>query len=153
MALYLARHGKNLPKEVDSEKGLSEQGIKEVAGIAASAGDSGIAVSIIRHSGKKRARQTAEILFAALKPAGGIHETGGIAPLDDVAGFGASADPAKNEMIVGHLPFMEKLVAYLITGDSEKSVIDFQPGGIVCLDKDSDDWGWVIKWALMPTIG
>ncbi|MCJ7772188.1 MAG: hypothetical protein MUP22_03525, partial [Desulfobacterales bacterium] len=39
-------------------------------------------------------------------------------------------------MLVEHLPFMERLTAYLITGSFEKPVFKFQNIGIVCLDKD-----------------
>ena len=150
MALYLVQHGKSLPKSEDPEKGLSEAGIQEVKRMADSASDAGIAVSIIRHSGKKRARQTAELFADALRPVDGVHEKKGLSPLDDVAPIAASADPDKNEMLVGHLPFMEKLAAYLITGSADKSVIKFQNGGIVCLDQDPGDSGWFIKWTLMP---
>jgi len=55
-------------------------------------------------------------------------------------------------MFVEHLPFMEQLTAYLITGSFEKPVLKFQNSGIVCLDKDPTIVSWVIKWALMPPI-
>jgi len=54
---------------------------------------------------------------------------------------------------VGHLPFMERLTAYLITGSMERPVFKFQNSGIVCLDKPPNIMAWVIKWALMPHIG
>ena len=59
----------------------------------------------------------------------------------------------ENVMLVGHLPFMEKLTSYLITGDEDKPVFRFQNSGIVCLDQDETNGFWVIKWALMPNIG
>lgn len=55
-------------------------------------------------------------------------------------------------MLVGHLPFMERLTAYLITGSIERPVFRFQNGGIVCLDETPDKQSWVIKWSLMPHI-
>jgi len=61
MPLFLVQHGKNLPKEQDPEKGLSEEGKNEVERIAALAVRYGVSVSAIKHSGKKRARETAEI--------------------------------------------------------------------------------------------
>jgi phosphohistidine phosphatase len=153
MGLYLVQHGKNLPKEEDPDKGLSAEGTKEVEHIAQTAKECGVRVSSIRHSGKKRARQTAEIFTAALKPPGGIAEIEGLAPLDNVAGFAESLDVSKNVMLVGHLPFMEKLASYLITGSAERPVIKFQNGGIVCLDKNRQGDSWVITWTLMPYIG
>ena len=57
-----------------------------------------------------------------------------------------------NLMLVGHLPFMERLTSHLITGSSENLVFKFQNGGIVCLDQDPGTDTWFIKWALMPNI-
>ncbi len=153
MALYLVQHGKSLPKDQDPQKGLSREGIAETERIADVAAGYGIRVSKITHSGKTRARQTAEIFEAVLKPPGGIHERGGMNPLDDVAVFAETIDNAEGRMLVGHLPFMERLAAYLITRSVERPVFKFQNSGIVCLDKDPASNSWTIKWTLMPHIG
>jgi len=153
MALYLVQHGKNLPKDVDPEKGLSEEGRQEVARIADMAAKAGLAVSAIVHSGKKRAAQTAEIFAAALTPAGGVKQADGLAPLDDVAAYAETIDPKQNTMLVGHLPFMEKMTSYLITGDAERTVFKFQNGGIVSLDKVDEHGRWMITGALLPSFG
>ena len=153
MALLLVQHGKSLLKDKDPAKGLSEEGISEVEHIAGVAKKYGVNVSRIMHSGKKRALQTAEIFASALKPDGGIQEIEGINPLDDVAAFADKIKISDNLMFVGHLPFMQRLTSYLITGSIEKPVFKFQNGGILCMDKDPETKGWLIKWALMPEIG
>jgi len=153
MALFLVQHGKSLPKDKDPQKGLSPEGITETKRIAGVAKGYDIRVSKITHSGKTRARQTAEILNSALKPKGGIHERSGLNPLDDVAVFADTIDSGENEMLVGHLPFMERLTAFLITGFADRPVFKFQNSGIVCLDTEPPAESWVIKWALMPHIG
>ncbi|MEJ2655878.1 MAG: phosphohistidine phosphatase SixA [Desulfobacterales bacterium] len=153
MALYLVQHGKSMPKDQDPQKGLSQEGIQETERIAKVAKEYAVCVSKIAHSGKTRARQTAEIFEAALNPTGGIHERGGLNPMDDVTVFADTIDSAEDIMLVGHLPFMERLAAYLITGSLEKPVFKFQNSGIVCLDKDSATESWAIKWTLMPHIG
>jgi phosphohistidine phosphatase len=112
MALYLVQHGKSLPKELDPDQGLSEEGIAETECIAKVAADYAINVSRIQHSGKTRARRTAEIFASACKPKEGVQEVGGLKPLDDVAAFAAGIDPKENVMLVGHLPFMERMTAY-----------------------------------------
>lgn len=56
-------------------------------------------------------------------------------------------------MLVGHLPFMEKITSYLVIQAVEPCIFKFQNGGILCLDKHPDTLSWVIKWALMPEIG
>jgi phosphohistidine phosphatase len=153
MALYLVQHGKSLTKDKDPQKGLSQEGIAETERIAQAAKEYAVTVLKITHSGKTRARQTAEIFEAALQASGGIHEGSGLNPLDDVTVFADTIDSTKDIMLVGHLPFMERLTAYLITGYFEKPIFKFQNSGIVCLDKDPAAESWVIKWTLMPHIG
>ena len=77
----------------------------------------------------------------------------GLNPLDDVTALVDKIDSRDNIMLVGHLPFMERLTSHLITGSIDDPVFKFQNGGIVCLDRDPDSGSWVIKWALMPKIG
>ena len=151
MSLLLAQHGKNLPKDEDPEKGLSIEGRSEVERIAALAGEYGVTVSAIRHSGKKRARETADIFAESLDPEGGIREMEGLAPLDDVTKLNPTAQ--ENLMLVGHLPFMEKLTSFLITGYPDRvPVLKFQNGGIVCLERAPETNYWFIKWTLFPRI-
>jgi phosphohistidine phosphatase len=153
MALFLVQHGKSLPKDIDPEKGLSEEGTEDVKRISDVAKSYGIHVSSIKHSGKKRARQTSEMFASDLNPEGGVEVSLGMNPLDDVVPFASTLTPNADIMIVGHLPFMERLTSYLTTGSPDNTVFKFQNGGVVCLDKEPDaDW-WVIKWTLMPNIG
>jgi phosphohistidine phosphatase len=153
MALYLVQHGKSLPKDVDPEKGLSEEGKLEVRKIAETARSYGIHVSRIIHSGKTRARQTAQIFASELNIGQEIEEGAGLKPLDDVAACAVNIDPEADLMLVGHLPFMEKLTSYLVIGSDEKPIFKFQNGGIVCLEKGPDEKFWIVKWSLSPNIG
>jgi phosphohistidine phosphatase len=152
MALYLVQHGKNLSNEIDPAQGLSEEGTAETGRMARLALDLGLRVGGILHSGKTRSRQTAEILAAALNPAERIKEAPGLNPLDDVVPW-SSLDPDARLMLVGHLPFMERLAALLVTGSIDKPVIRFQNSGIVCLDRDEGSTSWIIRWALVPKLG
>jgi phosphohistidine phosphatase len=153
MALYLVQHGKSLSKDVDPQQGISEEGQADIDRIAAVARNYGIRVAEIFHSGKKRALQTAEIFAAAFDMPGKMTARDGLKPLDDVAVCAESLNAGDDLMLVGHLPFMEKLTSYLVAGDPKITVFKFQNGGIVCLDQRADDLSWHIKWALMPHIG
>ena len=153
MALYLIQHGKSLPKDQDPDQGLSQEGIAETERMANLAKDHGLTVSQIRHSVKTRARQTAEIFARSLNPPQGIQEVSGIKPMDDVAAYAAKIDPDEDVMLVGHLPFMERITSYLITASIEPTVFKFQNSGIVCVDKDPEKQSWVIWGALTPKIG
>lgn len=153
MALYLVQHGQSHSKDVDPEKGLTDRGLATVKRIAEVARSYGVPVSCILHSGKQRARQTAEILAAALNPPDGLRTKTGLNPLDDVTAMAGLIDGKENLMLVGHLPFMDRLCAWLVTGDTETSVFRFQNGGIVCLKPSPEKGGWIIAWTLMPEIG
>jgi phosphohistidine phosphatase len=151
MAVYLVQHGKSLPKEKDPAKGLSDTGRQETMKIADVALMYQVPVSNIVHSGKTRAEQTARIFRDILKVDATLEKMDGIGPIDDVTDLGGRIDPASNMIIVGHLPYMERLVSFLTAGNPDLHVIRFQNSGIVCLDRDEN--GWFIKWALNPHIG
>ncbi len=153
MALYLVQHGKALSKDVDPEKGLSDEGKGEVRHIAEVACGYLVKPALIKHSGKKRARQTAEIFASILGPVGGIKEMDGINALDDPMALAVNLKSEDNLMLVSHLPFLEKLTSGLVAGLPEIGVIKFQNGGIVRLDRGEDNNFWYIRWTLMPHIG
>ncbi len=155
MALFLVQHGVSVSRAIDPEKGLSDLGIEETNRIAPVAKGYGIPVHTIVHSGKKRTEQTAAIYHRALGLETPLEAIVGINPLDDVRAFAVRVDPWANWMVVGHMPFMERLVSYLVTGSEEIRVYQFQNSGIVCLDcgegRDGDP-DWFIKWTLNPNI-
>jgi len=153
MALLLVQHGKCLSKEEDPERSLSEEGVEDVCRIADVAEAYEVYVPRIVHSGKKRARETAKMFAAVLTPSYGIDEIEGINPMDNVSDFAETIDPNEDLMVVGHMPFLDRLTSFLITGSVDKSVFKFQNGGIVCLVKEPENASWVIKWTLMPDIG
>ena len=151
MALLLVQHGKSLSKEVDPERGLSDEGKKETELMATILCEHNVKVSSVEHSGKKRARETAEIFMAHLGSSADMRERNGLAPLDDVTNI--DIEPDKNIMLIGHLPFMEKLVSFLTTGSAEReSIVKFQNSGIVALDKNKETGSWYVKWMLSPKV-
>jgi phosphohistidine phosphatase len=54
-------------------------------------------------------------------------------------------------MVVGHLPFMAKMVSYLVTGNEDSNIVAFKPGSVVCLQQDAEEH-WQIQWMLRPDI-
>lgn len=62
-------------------------------------------------------------------------------PHDDVRAFGEKLiDAPDSLMIVGHLPFLSRLVGLLVAGDPEMIVVRFSNSGIVGLDFDGGHW-------------
>lgn len=155
MALYLVQHGISAAKDIDPERGLTDQGRAETERIAEVAGGYGIRVGRIVHSGKKRAAQTASIYHDVLSLKTPLEAVPGLNPLDDVRVFAERITADANLMVVGHMPFMQRLVSYLVTGSAEMRIYQFQNSGIVCLDADEEADGkrdWFIRWTLNPNI-
>ncbi|MGB5439333.1 MAG: phosphohistidine phosphatase SixA [Gammaproteobacteria bacterium] len=150
MKLYLAQHGEALSKAEDAGRPLSERGRSDVEAIAALAGAAGLRVARVWHSGKLRAEQTAQILATVVLPRGKAASIGGINPNDAVEDFVVDADVWQDDtLVVGHLPFMSRLVALLLVGDPERELVRYSPGSIVCLEH-SGAHGWVLLWMLRP---
>jgi broad specificity phosphatase PhoE len=85
MVLYLVQHGRGRPKSEDPLQGLSKERAADARRIAEVAAHYRVRVSVILHSGKERAAQTAEIFSAALHPhpPKGVRQIDGIIPMDD----------------------------------------------------------------------
>ena len=154
MKLYLMQHGEALPKDVDAERRLSEQGRGDVGRIADFLRSAGIEVARVAHSGKARARQSAQIVAAAALREGEPELLEGIDPKDPVMPFAELVSAWDEEsLVVGHLPFMSKAVCLLLTGDEEHTAVDFRPGALVCLEREKDGpWGlaWMVRPELFP---
>ena len=54
-------------------------------------------------------------------------------------------------MIVGHLPFLGKLIALLVTGSEENEIVEFQFGSVVCIER-RDDGKWKVVWMITPAL-
>jgi phosphohistidine phosphatase len=149
MKVYLVQHAEAMSEEREPDRPLTDLGRQHTEWVAAAAAELDVEVDQIRHSGKTRAEQTAEILGEVLAPPQGVVAVSGLSPLDDVVPVadGLTAD-SKTVMLVGHLPFMERLAGHLLTGDAGQPVIDFTNVGIVCLEKR--DKRWQAAWILTP---
>ena len=150
MRLYLVQHGRCLDEAQDPARPLSESGRREVASVADIARHFGVAVSRIEHSGKLRARQTADLCAEALGPDGGVHARTGLAPRDDVVAF-AHDGLGDGLMVVGHLPFLERLVGKLLVDDPGRRIYRMQNAGILALERDAEGV-WSIRWAVTPNL-
>ena len=154
MNLYLVRHGQAVLKEVDADQPLSDAGRAGVERVASALRAGGVRVGRVLHSGKARARQTAEIIGQAVLPGQGAEEIDGIAPLDPTDGLAETvASWTEDTMVVGHLPFMDKMVARLVTGGEEQpALVVFSPATVVCLQRDEGGQRWRIDWVIKPEV-
>lgn len=152
MMLYLVQHGEALAADVDPDRPLSDGGREAVGALAAFLAARGLRIGRVRHSGKLRAAQTAEILAEALADKDRIKARDGLAPKDPVEPVAREAAAWDEDvMLVGHMPFMARLAALLVTGDDRHGLMAFRPGSLVCLARDEAD-GWSVAWMLRPDL-
>jgi phosphohistidine phosphatase len=141
MTLFLVQHGEAKPENEDPQRTLTERGTETVEQMADWAARTGIKVDQIRHSGKRRAEQTATIFAQHLNLLSGVRGVSGLNPNDDVTPVAASLQGEQESiMLVGHLPHLSKLVGFLMTGNPETESIRFRNAGIVCLSQKEGKW-------------
>jgi phosphohistidine phosphatase len=153
MRLYLVQHAEPKRKEEDPSRPLSEKGWEDIRKVAKYAEKHlQIQVEQIVHSGKLRAKQTAEVLAEHLHPVKAVTVAEGLEPLADPKVWkNRLAGTAENIVIVGHLPHLSKLTGHLLTGDESKEVITFRMAGITCLERD-ESGRWTVRWMITPEI-
>ena len=152
MKLFLVQHAKAASKEIDPERPLSEEGCRDIQKIAAFIKPLNLAIDSLWHSGKTRARQTAEILAGVITIGKEMAAHDGLAPNDDVQAIKESViSVGLDIIIVGHLPFMAKLASLLLAGSESAGSVAFRQGGIVCLSCE-DVNQWQIEWIITPEL-
>ncbi|WP_455203646.1 phosphohistidine phosphatase SixA [Kaarinaea lacus] len=150
MKLYLVQHGEACAKEVDPKRPLTDQGKNDINRLAVFLKHAGVKVDRVLHSGKLRAMQTAERLAYAIAPKVELEASGIINPNDNPKAFDWQSESwVQNTLVVGHLPFIAKLVSHLLIEDENKLITAYLPGSIVCLELYNDS-GWQINWMIRP---
>jgi phosphohistidine phosphatase len=150
MYAYLVQHGKAKSVEEDPDRGLSDEGRDEVTRIAEFLTGLRIMVSLIQHSGKARAEETAHILATCIRCTAGPYHTTGLNPSDDPSETANFLKVYTDDvLIVGHLPHLERLAALLVANSPDQRPIQFKNGGVVCLEKDRGGT-WSIVWVVVP---
>lgn len=149
MALYLMQHGIAMSKDENPDRPLTDEGREEVVRVARAAAYAVAPVAAIWHSGKQRAKQTAEVLAARLDPDSGVEERAGLAPMDDPAEIEAALDDADSPVVlVGHLPHVSRTVGHLVVGDADREIVAFRNAALVRLVETGE--GWRLDWILSP---
>jgi phosphohistidine phosphatase len=152
MKLYLVQHGAAVAKENDPQRPLTPEGRADIKRLAAFLERAGVRVKRVIHSGKLRAEQTAECLADAIAAGIELEASGLINPNDDPRAFDWQSDSwDRDTLIVGHLPFLAKLIAHLVVGDEARLLVAFQPGTAVCMEH-VDGTRWVINWMIRPEL-
>lgn len=151
MKLYLVRHGEAVSALDDTARPLSEHGTIEVKKMANFLAKNKVNVAAIYHSEKLRAVQTAQLIAEALGYliAKRIH---GLLPDDSVKDMSHLCNHFEEDlMLVGHLPFMGKLVSELMLEREDQLCVEFQTAAIICLERLMPTQ-WCITWLLHPSL-
>jgi len=144
--LYLVHHGDAVGAEIDPQRPLSPSGRKATERLAADAATRGAKPEAVWHSGKLRAKQTAEIFWRACNALAEFSATRDLQP-DDGASF--MRDRLRHEprrlMLVGHFPHLPKLLALLLDRDTAA----FPLHGIVTLSSEDEGASWREVWRIV----
>jgi phosphohistidine phosphatase len=151
MLLYLVRHGQANLADKDPKKCLSKKGREEVLKTALFLVEHvKNKISRIVHSGKCRAKETAEIIGERLNPSKGIEETDHLNPLDEPTIWQERIETEKEDlMLVGHLPYLSKLTSLLLYKNENIQQIEFQAASVLCLKREENK-SWCVLWMVSP---
>jgi phosphohistidine phosphatase len=153
MRLYLIQTGEALSRETtDFDRPLSEAGRLNVEKLASLLSKANLHAQKVIHSGNTRAQQTLEIFRWAATPTRDLVEARqGLDPQDPVDPWVEEISQWTDDaVLVGHQPFLGKLVSRLIAERESPPVVRFVPGTAVCLEKG--DEGWSIAWMMPPEL-
>ena len=150
--VWLARHGAAVAGPVDDQRALSTEGRREVEAVARALARSGkVRPMAVIHSGKVRARETAEILAEALGATAALEQADGLMPQAAPSVWADRLAERADVMLVGHLPHMEGLVALLV-GSADNPVVRMVTGSVVCLTREEGHPTWSMTWMVTPTL-
>jgi phosphohistidine phosphatase len=146
--VFLVHHGEAMAPDVDPRRPLTPWGRQHVEHLAADAAARGAKPAIVWHSGKLRARQTAEAFWRACNALAEFSATKDLQPADPP---GWMRDRLRGEsgdvLIAGHFPHLPKLLASLV-GEPDGSPGAFPPHGIVALETTDDGATWQELWRI-----
>ena len=150
MRAYLVHHAPAVGPEVDPQRPLSTAGHEIAAALAGAMASRGVAPQAIWHSGKLRARQTAEALLQR-SPFAEFKMVRGLRPDDapEIVAI-ALAQETRDIAVVGHFPQLDQLCARLTGGTADGS---FPLHGVIALEEplgldETMAWREVWRWTI-----
>lgn len=151
MKLYLIQHGLAKSKEEDPERSLNDRGWAETKKIATLiATTNNVKPEKIIHSGKTRAKQTAEMIAKHLDLSDRVEQVNDMAPMDDPGVWLRKIEGSKEDiMLVGHLPHLAKLAGKILVKNENINIVRFRNSGVVCLERD-ENGTWSVEWLMVP---
>jgi len=138
--VFLVHHADALDADVEAQRPLSAEGRAHAAALAASLSRRGVRPDVIWHSGKLRARQTAEAFLLVCNPSAEMAAIRGLQPSDPPDWIrDRLAGEDREVMLVGHFPYLPRLLA-LLTSSVTESGSGFPLHGVVALEPSGMAW-------------
>jgi phosphohistidine phosphatase len=154
--LYLMRHGEAATSEQDARRPLTAAGRAAIERVAWRAATAAFRPQAVYHSGILRAQQTAEILARHIGASENVRAREGLQPEDAVEPVATwllgLASQDHTLVLVGHLPFLDRLASRLVVGDEDTQVLNFQAGALVKLRARPGGGSFSISWMLSPEV-
>jgi phosphohistidine phosphatase len=146
LLIYLVHHGDAVGPDIDHRRPLSTAGQAHVERIAAEAAARGANPGMVWHSGKLRAKQTAEAFWRTCNPLAELSATRDLQP-DDPPQWIADRLRAETRdiLIAGHFPHLPRVFALLTASHDERA---FPLHGVVALSSDDQGATWREVWRL-----
>ena len=139
--IVLVHHGEAVGPEVDPSRPLSGRGLGGVTRLADRAAARGLKPDLIWHSGKLRARQTAEAFWRACNPLAPFTAVRGLQPDDPPQWLrDLLAGETRTIVLVGHMPHLPRLLRLLVAGDPDAPDVLFPQHGCVALAEVGERW-------------
>ena len=139
--IVLAHHGHALEREVEPTQPLSETGRAASRHLAVAVAARGVKPDVIWHSGKFRARQTAELYRHACNPGAAFSVARGLQPTDPPRVMQDQLDTGdRSILLVGHMPHLVRLLRVLCGESPDSAAIEFPAHGCVALERQGADW-------------
>ena len=139
--IYLVHHAEAVDSEIDPQRPLSAVGRAHAIALAGHAAKMGVRPAAIWHSGKLRARQTADAFRAGCNPSAEFAAIRGLQPTDPADWIrDRLIGETREVMLVGHFPSLPRVLHLLVTGRADGEAHHFPLHGLVQLEAVGDGW-------------
>ena len=144
MNLVLVHHGDAVAPDVDTRRPLSPAGRDAVAHLANEAAQKGVKPSVVWHSGKLRAKETAQAFWRTCNALAEFAASRDLQPDDPPEWIrDRIRGEARDVLIAGHFPHLPRLLV-LLSRESEP----FPLHGVVALASDDGGESWKELWRI-----